>query len=432
MNKTIITLLCIIILVFGIFHKPIYEIEFKQGQKFLKEQSYVKAYKSLKKAYNLNKSNKNYKYYYVQSLKHLSPTYTIQKEVFEIANSNENDSAQLEAESLILQWRNQILRDIGDNYIEQAANGQDIIRWDINKLPLKTIIINESNISLPPYYETEIQKAITQWQDSVSFLKFQSVDKENDADIIIKITPTPKDICTESECKYVAGYTTPEIRGKLLRKMTIVIYAKDPGDNFLSDKELYNVTLHEMGHALGIMGHSYSSSDLMYMKSDNNNAFYIPYRSTFQYLSSKDINTIKLLYKIIPTISNTSIDKLDIKGMIFAPIIFGTSEQVTLKKIKEAQYYIKNAPDMASGYIDLGIAYAQIGKHKDAIDALKKALKLAKTNEDKFIVSYNMALVYMEDKKYEKAMTYAQMAKEIKNDEDVENLIIQINHNKNK
>ena len=87
--------------------------------------------------------------------------------------------------------------------------------------------------------------------------------------------------------------------------MTIILYSKDPFGNFFSDKELYNTILHEIGHALGIMGHSYSSEDLMYMATDNDSNFYAPYRSSFQYLSSKDINTIKLLYKMFPDISNT-------------------------------------------------------------------------------------------------------------------------------
>ncbi len=131
-------------------------------------------------------------------------------------------------------------------------------------------------------------------------MKFAPTQNHSEANIIVKIKPLPSDVCNGNECRYVVGYTTPDFKGHILNKMTIVLYSKDPHGNFFSDKELYNTALHEIGHALGIMGHSYSSDDLMYMASDNNN-FYTPYRSSFQYLSSQDINTIKLLYKLIPT-----------------------------------------------------------------------------------------------------------------------------------
>ena len=75
----------------------------------------------------------------------------------------------------------------------------------------------------------------------------------------------------------------------------------------------------------------------------------------------------------------------------------GTSNQISLRKLKEAQNYIKNAPDIAGGYIDLGIAYAELNKYSEAIKALKKAYKLVKSDEERYMVCYNMAVICMND-----------------------------------
>ena len=211
--------------------------------------------------------------------------------------------------------------------------------------------------------------------------------------------------------------------------MTISLYDKDPYGNYFSDKELYNTILHEIGHALGIMGHSYSSEDLMYMTTENS-SFYSPYRSSFQYLSSKDINTIKLLYKLIPDITNTPLKQMDTKGLIYAPIVLGTSEDISSRKLEEAKNYIKNAPDIAGGYIDLGIAYAELNKTNEALKAMNKALELAKSDNEKYMANYNLAALNMNNGKLDKALIYAKEAQNIYDSNEIKDLITNINHAK--
>ena len=402
------------------------------GKNFYEKQNYVKAYQNLKKAYNTNKENKEYRYYYTKTLTNLSPTINIQKEIFDLSVSSQKDSAQQAAEKTVSNWRNQVLSYIGDNYIEQAPLDKGIIRWDENKFPLKIIVVNNSGIEIPQYYNTEIMKSFAQWQASTGFIKFATTNTINNANIIVNIIQPPSNLCSENNCKYIVGYTTPNYKKSLLNNMTIVLYATDPLGNFFSDKELYNVILHEIGHALGIMGHSYSSEDLMYMDASNNNNFYAPYRSSFQYLSSKDINTIKLLYKLVPNITNTPIKDLNTKGLIYSPIILGTSSQISQRKLKEAQNYVKNAPNISSGYIDMGIAYAELNKNKQAIKAMQKAYELAKTDNEKYIVLYNLSAIYLNTNKYDTALDYANQAKNINNNEDINELILNINLQKNK
>lgn len=417
--------ICSIAVVFAIWLKVMPIFQFYQGKSALENRDYIKAHKCLKSAYRFDKKNKDYRYYYVQSMLNLSPTLTIQKEMFEIASGNSDDSAQTVAETKIGEWRNNILGNIGNNYIEQAPSDKGIVRWDVAKFPLKIALVNQSSIDIPDYYVNEVYRAFSQWEVSSQLIKFASTKNAKEADIIVKFENLPNDVCKGNECKYVVGFTTPDIKNNILKKMTITLYTKDPNGNYFSDKELYNTILHETGHALGIMGHSYSSDDLMYMASEGSN-FYTPYRSSFQYLSSQDINTIKLLYKLVPTITNS--EKINTKGLVYAPIVLGTSKEISQRKLNEAKNYIKKAPDIPGGYIDLGIAYAELGKAHEAIKALQKALELAKSDDDRYICYFNIAVTYVNSGDTKKALEYAQSAQKISNNEEVKELITNINH----
>lgn len=429
-DRQLTIFICSIAIIFGVVFKFMPSYFYWQGHREFKKQEYTKAHKYLKKAYNINKRNKDYRYFYVKTLTHLKPTLTVQKEIFEVASSSQKDSAQQIADRTITNWRNNIMTYIGDNYIEQVPLDKGIMRWDESKFPLKIAIINTAQADIPAYYNSEILKAFGQWQASTDFITFSTTNSTKDANIIVNISQPPSNLCSEKNCKYVVGYTTPDFKNSTLNKMTIILYAKDPFGNFFSDKELYNTILHEIGHALGIMGHSYSSEDLMFMATDSDNNFYAPYRSSFQYLSSKDINTIKLLYKMFPNITNTPLDELETKGQIYAPIILGTSNQISLRKLKEAQNYVKNAPNIAGGYIDMGIAYAELNKYKDAIKALEKGYELATSDNEKYLILYNMSAIYMNTKKYDKAMEYAQQAKQLYDCDEIKELIMNIKHSK--
>lgn len=424
-DKIITILVCTFFILFAVFLKATPVCFYYQGKSALDKKDYIKAHKCLKNAYNFDKKNKDYRYYYVQSLLRLSPTVTVQKEMFNIASSDDKDSAQTVAEAKIAEWRNNILSNIGNNYIEQAPSDKGIVRWSIEKFPLKIALVNQSNVEIPEYYNNEVYRAFSQWEVSSQILKFSSTNNANDADILVKFENLPNDVCDGNDCKYVVGFTTPSIKNNILKKMTITLYTKDPNGNYFSDKELYNTILHEAGHALGIMGHSYSSDDLMYMATEGSN-FYTPYRSSFQYLSSQDINTIKLLYKLVPAITNS--EKVNTKGLVYAPIVLGTSKEVSLRKLKDAQNYVKSAPDIPGGYVDLGIAYAELNKTHEAVKALQKALTLSKSDSDKYISYFNIAVVFVNSGDTKNALEYALKAQSISNNDEINELITNIRH----
>lgn len=388
------------------------------------KQNYAKASRCYKNALLLDSKDKDYRYAYVNSLTKLKPDINVQKEMFKIADDGQNDSAQQLASMTVDKWRFALLKNFGDNYIEQAIFHDGIIRWSIDKFPIKVFINNQSDKNLPDYYTKQIKNALSQWQTSTEIIKFALVNNLKDADIIINISQLPSDICKENNCQYTVGFTLPEYKDKTLKNMTITLYATNPKGNYFTDKELYNTVLHELGHALGIMGHSYNQNDLMFM-SNENSARFSEYKSSFQYLSSKDINTIKLLYKLEPDITNS--DKSGEKGLIYPPVVFGSQNDIKQRKLKEAQNYVQKAPDISNGYIDLGIAYLETNDNLNAEKSFQKAYQLAKSSTERYIASYNLAIVYFDSKKYEKAKEIAETAKKESDTDEINNLLMEIN-----
>lgn len=405
-------------------------IFFKKGLSELKLKDYETAHKYIGYAKKMKPNNKEYKYNYVMALAGITPTYDVQKEMFELTENKVEDSSARLAQVQVDFWKRRIMNTYGHNYIEQTPYGNNILRWDISTFPLKVCIDFPIEDKLPEYYRAEITKAFYQWQSSASFLKFTFVNNQKDAQIIVKFLPLPENKCSKNGCKYVVAYTEPTIKNNKLKKMTITMYDKDAYGNYFSDKELYNTILHEIGHALGIMGHSYSTDDLMYMSNEEQqqNNIYMRFRSSFQYISPKDINTIKLLYNLVPDISNVPISKINNEKLIYPPIVLGSLEERQMDKLNEAREYIKKAPQLPLGYIDLGIAYAELGKKHKSIEALKKALELSTTPNDQFIAYYNMAVVEMNIGDLRIAMEYAQKAQQINNNEEILELISNISH----
>lgn len=420
----------IIVIAALVFVKFLPAYFYSAGERSYKERNYVEAYKNFAAARRLAPSNKDYRYNYVLALAHLKPTLKVQKEMFAISQDNRHDdSARRLAQNQIETWQMKVLSAYGSNYIEQVPLDSHILRWNLKSMPLDVSIETPEGDTLPQYYNAEITKAFMQWQNSTGFIKFNFTDKPSKADIIVKFMALPESNCSASGCKYVVAFTNPTFKGNILKKMTITLYDKDAYGNYFSDKELYNTILHEIGHALGIMGHSYSTDDLMYMSSrETQDKIFTRFRSSFQYLSAKDLNTLRLLYNMTPTITDTPLKEIDSEGLIYSPVVLGSAEEMGNQKLKEAENYIKNAPELPGGYIDLAVAYAQLGKLRKATENLDTALQLARTDQDRYVIYYNYAVVYLNNNKPDSALKYAQTAQRINNSEEVLDLISNIEH----
>lgn len=385
-----------------------------KGRQCYKKGDMVCAAKCFKSAHIIAPNRLEYEYYYTRALSKLKPTYNNQKEMYHLFKNAKSKSAKNLAKSTISTWKSSLINDIGNNYIEQVPSDADIVRWNKESFPLKICI--KKDVKVPEYYEYAINRAFALWSNSIDFVKFNRTNDINSAQIIIEIKPLPQNTCINGVCKYITGFTSPVRYGHQLKNMVITLYDRDPSGMFFNDKDFFHTISHELGHALGIMGHSYSQNDLMYTTQKDKNTIFSQYHSDLNTLSGRDINTIKLLYRLEPTVT----DKIsDNSNLIYAPIILGDRDNILDKKIIEAQHYIQASPTIATGYIDLSSAYLQKGNPKAAEDTLLQGLRHAKSDDETYIIYYNLSIVACTSKQFSKAQNYLNKARQIKNSSEL-------------
>ena len=139
-------------------------------------------------------------------------------------------------------------------------------------------------------------------------------------------------------------------------------------------------------------------------------------------LSSADIDTIKLLYKTKPDITNSK----DNDSEYIPYLVLGTKEEMNDTKFEEANLYIDKAPNLPSGYIDLAEAYVNIKDYKNALKNLNKALQLAKTKEVQAMIYYNLAVVYLYSDEIKLAKNCLKLSMQIQDSEEKHFLLSEI------
>ncbi len=394
-----------------------------KGKSAYKAGDYKEAISNLEKSLSSNPKNSNTRYFYVLALSKVEPTYSVQKKMFEIADSKIDDSAKKYAKSQIFSIKQKLLQGVENNYIYNAISGNEIIHWNIKSFPLK--IYFESTQNIPQYYFENINKALSQWTNRTNFIKFSQASDKNDANIIINFKDYNTSDCTSAGCHYTVAFTTPEIGANgLLKNMMLTFYKTNPRKENFSSLEIYNAALHEIGHTLGIMGHSDNPEDVMYSNNDKTRDVHAAYRSESQYLSMNDIRTVALLYRLKPTITDV---KTNNENFYYPPLILGSGDEVLQKKLVEWENYIQKYPNLSSGYVNLAAVYSDMGKYDSALRYLDLAQKLDSTSETMYTIEYNRAIIYYNMQDFKKALIYANKAKSIKPSPTLDEMIEEIN-----
>ena len=298
-----------------------------------------------------------------------------------------------------------ISTDFPGNYIDRAISYGHLYRWHPDTFPLKIYI--ENNPELPDYYYKEVKKAFMQWQKvSGDYITFVYTDFKDEADIRCTF---PKNFDREiSDDAMTAGLSSFEINNDLILYSKIELAVYNSKNKYLKPKQLYHCALHEIGHSLGLKGHSANPNDIMYPSAKH-------YKAK---ISLGDISTLRLLYSIIPDISNKNFSQEDKQNLLKASEILGDYDErryIELRNTKEDIENSRVSTDKVSKIADL---YYLLKNYEAAAQNYKKLLLSVDDIETKSSIYYNLALSYKNLDNYDEALKAAQQAYRLDSNSD--------------
>ena len=170
-----------------------------------------------------------------------------------------------------------ITTDLSDNYYKHIKLKDNYVKWAI--FPI--------NVYVSPCDEAVIIKnAFIKWEKATNGLvSFNFVGNIASAKITVS---TVDKLATDYKEGFEAGLATIKARNNIIYKSHIDILKTNPLTQEKFDENMILTTsMHEIGHALGIQGHSPSDADLM--SAINHKGL--------KNLTKRDLNTIIMLYR---------------------------------------------------------------------------------------------------------------------------------------
>lgn len=298
---------------------------------------------------------------------------------------------------------------VGKNYLDAVLSSGKLERWNPKSFPLKVYI--QAGAEVPAEYIQEVQNAFATWEKETNgFVRFVYTNSADSANYKCIFPSNIKNRNCDEKGMGTAAYQyfTYDNEGNI--KFSIVefsVYACD-GKTKWPREIFYSTALHEIGHGLGLRGHSTDKDDLMYPVSV----------ATLERakISQADMNTLRAIYSIVPDVTNIPFTDSDKEGLITTADLWGENDSqradFTIQKIKEN---IAITPDNPSLYAELANAYRDKHDYNNAIAAYSQALKKTDNRETATYLLLDVSDMYLKlgnlasaEKCIDKAATYGE------------------------
>lgn len=182
------------------------------------------------------------------------------------------------------------------DYLAELQAAGDAHRWPQERLPLRIFMADASAVPnfRPQFREIFIKSLDTWMQASQNRLAYMLVDSPEGADMIVQFTNKPEDIAQKPGLAPIEqGIARTRLASRaggeaMIDQVKVQILVVKPASGVpCTDDAIKETCLHELGHALGLNGHSPNASDIMH--------FVQSFRQ-LPALTRRDKNTIARLY----------------------------------------------------------------------------------------------------------------------------------------
>ena len=265
---------------------------------------------------------------------------------------------------------------VGVNYIDSVLSYGSLVRWNPASFPLKIYI--EKNPNVPHNHVNELKSAFAKWQECTNnFISFVYVNDKANADIVCTYPENFTRTCESAESSETSRqFFTYDEEGHI-EKANIELTYRDCNGQKYADDLVYAFTLKEVGHALGLRGHSgmFQGQALFYSDYDQSKGR--------PEIHSADINTLKLVYSLMPDKTDADFTEEQVKKLIRPEEVWGDKVERTPHSEKTILYNIEKTPEIPALHISLANYYSEKGEYDKALEVYSRSIILLNEAEMK-------------------------------------------------